>query len=699
MQALGQSDSCVQTRTCPRYGEELRPEHAPTADPCSKCGLAASRHRRRRRLRGAYFEAYNRDHGSRSGDHVRRIIAIDGEGYTTKKGAHRYTYLAACDEDGLVDELRNDVGLRADQVFAWLCGLPAGALLVGFSLGYDRTKWVESWPDAPIWRLMHPEDRRGESGPLPVEWGGYKVNLVSSRMTVRSLETGAHRTIWDVFKFYQSSFVKALTRWNIGTQAERDHIAKEKKRRGRFSGIRKEERVYCQTECRLLARLVRALIDAHEAEGLRLQSYFGPGSTASVILRELKADEHNARVPGPMKLGVMCAYFGGRFECSRVGPVCRQRLYAYDLASAYPAAMVQLPCIQHARWVRVNNAAAEWCLVRYRIEPHKDACPAWGPLPHRLPDGNIVFPVQSAGGWAWGHEFRAAQKLHPGVKCLEAWQLVRECACGQPFAKRIRELYERRVAWGSSTAGIVLKLALNSLYGKSAQRVGKGRFRCMVRAGLITSLTRARLLEAILAAKDPWDILELATDSVLSTRALPIEAPGLGGWTRKPWHGGVFLMRPGLRFALDGDDEKSTAARGVGTRTLHKNRARVLRQWEREPMTPVTLATPSFFHGAKLEVRRTLAEDVSDDERAYLYTRGEYYGRWTDETRTLRYTPTPKRELVTPDFRLTPWALPMGAGCESMPYGSVDQSELADALDSLRELEEDQPDAGGLALL
>lgn len=681
---------------------QTRPEHTPQGDPCRSCGVTAASHRRRSRKRGAYFKTYDRAHGDRHGERERAIVAIDGEGYTLKSGAHRYTYMAASDEEGLVAEVENRAGLTAKQVFRFICALPKGALLVGFSLGYDRTKWVETWPDAAVWRLMRPEERQGESGPLPVSWEGFKVNLVSTRMSVREKETGQRRTVWDVWRFFQSSFVKALERWKVGTEKERALIAREKARRGNFKAIGRREKAYCQLECRLLACLVRQLVDAHEEEGLRLQSYYGPGSTAAVVLKE--HGEQRAVYPREMAHAVMCAYFGGRFETSRVGPVTAKRLYAYDIASAYPAAMTELPCLRagHGRWTWKPEGPGmrlarkgEVALVRFRVEPHKDACAAWGPLPHRMPDGNIVFPVVSAGGWAWNEEFAAACMLHPGVRSEGAWVWERSCDCEPPWRKRIVELYERRLAWGKAARGLVLKLALNSLYGKSAQTVGKGRYRCMVRAGLITSKTRAKLLRAVALAGDPWNVLELATDSVLSLEPLHLESKGLGGWERKPWEGGAFLLRPGLRFPLRrGGDLEQTAARGVGSRTLHKNRLKVLRAWEREPMAPVTLRTPSFFHGARLSVRKTQGGE---------YRRSDEYGVWTSERKKLTFSPMPKRAALGTRagsaIRLLPWELPLGEGCRSVAYGTVEQSQLADDLDAMRELEDDQPEAGMLRLL
>lgn len=665
----------------------------------------------RSRNRAAYFRRYNRKAGRRasaaeqSGE--RLILGIDGEGYTLPGGAHRYVYMAASSKAGLVSDVRNPKGLTADEVFRWLLTLPKKALLVGFALGYDRTKWVESWPDDRVWRLMRPDKRQGKSGPLPVDCEGWRVNLVATRMTVKRQDDPADgRTVWDVWKFFQSAFVKALDRWDIGKTAQRRFIGKQKERRGNFRRIGKTEERYCQLECSLLAELVGVLLAAHEEAGIKLRAYYGPGSSAAVVLEEMAADVQKARVPERMAHAVACAYFGGRFECSRVGPVLplrgRKRLYAYDIASAYPWAFTRIPCLDphHGTWVRRKSGSLKGrhpiaTLVRFRVDPHAKAHPAWGPLPHRTPKGDILFPLESAGGWAWLPEFRAAKKLHPGVKALETWTWRNTCECEPPFEARVRELFARRKQWGKTARGLVLKLLLNSLYGKSAQRAGKGRFRCMVRAGLVTAMTRARLISAVCSAAGSWDVLELATDSVLSLSPIPelkavTKDPALGAWEEKSWQGGVFLLRPGVRFPLRGSIDQ-TAARGLGVKALHKNRRKVLRCWARQPMASVTLATPSFFHGSKLSVRSNRAEDE--------FTRDALYGRWTSETRTVSYKPTPKRSAVEPDFKLTPWRLPRGKGCESQPYDSKVQSAIGDELDRMRELQDDQPDQQPIAIV
>ena len=423
------------------------------------------------------------------------IIALDGEGYTKRSGAHLYTYVAASTEKHLVSDFYNPRGIATSELFDWLLSLPRAHLLVGYSLGYDRCKWLEGLPDAMIHALHRPELRaRPETAgapPMPIRWKNrYNVNLLSTRLDVsRPGVKHSARTVWDVFKFFQCSFVKALRAWGIGTPAEVARIEAMKARRGNFTRIGPRERRYCQEECRLLAALVRELARVHESEGLELRTFYGPGSTASLVLgrcgaqeqtRAQKKAQDKKRGGGKaLRFAIACSYFGGRFECSHVGPVPGP-LYSYDIASAYPYALAQLPCLAHGRWKHVidpvgiaNALSAGVACISYRIDAVAGAPQAWGPLPHRMPqkvktaEGKkllkaIVFPVSSAGGWAWSVELRAACKLHPGIALLEAWVWQPTCKHAPPFREEIVRLFLRRLQVGKGTRGIVLKLALNS---------------------------------------------------------------------------------------------------------------------------------------------------------------------------------------------------------------------------------------------
>jgi hypothetical protein len=124
----------------------------------------------------------------------------------------------------------------------------------------------------------------------------------------------------------------------------------------------------------------------------------------------------------------------------------------------------------------------------------------------------------------------------------------------------VRALYDERRRLGSNTRGYPLKLGLNSLYGKMAQRSGRGPYHDVVSAGLITAITRARLIEAL--GQDPHFVVMLATDALFSTKPLSLDkGEGLGEWEEKVWPD-LFIAKPGVYWSPS-DLEKSVKSRGA----------------------------------------------------------------------------------------------------------------------------------------
>jgi DNA polymerase type B, organellar and viral len=804
---------------------DARPEHVPQGDPCVRCGLPPSEHRTVR-LRDEYYAMYQ---GRNSGviaerrknyqrtpqaRAVRRawrklnpedrvIIGVDGEGWTDREtGEHHYSYMCASTSEGRYWEVEgiDGKGLKTEAIFDFLLGLPQLSLIMGFSLGYDKTKWIEGMPAISIHFLNHPELRPGKWGPRGIWWSKYRINSISTKFTLElvskrilddqsAIESSRHVIVWDLFRFFGKAFVPALKDWKTGSTEELEAIQKMKDDRGNFNGIQDREKLYCRAECRLMAQMATTLVQAHDDADLKLRTYYGPGSTASIMLGKMDAKGNKAPIPDEMKRIVDMSFFGGRFEHSWVGPV--RGMWSYDIASAYPFAMTQLPCFKHGQWRLVKRPTvrqieeAKAASVHWRL-PMTDSVRiveqslgeklqkvvkvagraaerAWGPFPFRLMDGNILFPVVARGGWVWKQEYLAALNsgVFPNVECTEAWLWESDCSCPPPFAKPVADYYCLRLEWGKDGKGLVVKLGLNSDYGKLAQRVGHPPFQDIVSAGIITSTCRGMLLTAAGYAKDPWSITGFATDSIQSTEPLDLPAPPitgtedkarekgkfpLGAWDGSGQNSGedTFLIRPGMRFKINCSRcaapvnrctcapcpkcrksatecmcSAKTAARGIGVRTLHNNRVKVLEAWEDIPCGDIHVQQPPVFWGSKscirpdtrtretLELLLTGRIDLKRvlDAMAGGFVRDEKYGRWlTPEPRRLSYSPLPKRPRIvdssstTSARRMLTWALDDSQG-ESLPYGVTEVSEIVRELQELKMLESEQPDQGGLQSL
>lgn len=592
----------------------------------------------------------------------RYVVGLDGEGVGRRP--HRYTLLAWSNVDGTrAGHLEDSHGLSTLECLEFVTALPCAARVYGYYLGYDWTMMLADLPDRDVYRLLRPELRAltGEGGNFSeVPWKHFRLHYLAGMMRVRNTRTRRRVTIWDVGNFYQCTFVEALRKWQI--RAPVDRIANMKAKRSRFTAKQRQSiREYCLDECSALASLVEELNSAHQKAGVPLTRWFGPGSTASVALKQLNIQRKRGEHPPEVLDAASRAFFGGRFEHRGIG-VYNGPIYGYDLVSAYPAATLRLQCLEHASWTRKTSErflnGCKQALVRWRLQAttHEQW---WGPLPVRLPRGSIVFPRSGASGWCWRDEFLAARDHWPNVEFCEAWILRSSCKC-QPFAK-VAQWFRERKKLGKEGRGIVLKLALNSLYGKLAQSVGHPPFASRIWAGMITSATRAALLRAI--AQNPEGVLCTATDGIYSTVPLDLDVGSeLGQWEEKRAER-IVLVRPGIYWT-----DETVRARGIGRGALPPEQREAILEALAAGEDKVMLPPVTRFGGAKECVYRTQEK----------FKRSERYGQWYEQPCRISFDPRPKRG---PGFAL--FDLP---GVESVPFDVRMQSPEAMQLMRAEEL-------------
>ncbi len=657
-----EGDPCVHCRK-PAAQHQARSYHKPQGNPCKVCGIPASKHvTDKARAARERRDAAREDRGFKS------IIGVDGEGHDLPDGRHIYTLLSAVDESGtVVGEVENQKGLSAHEILPMLLALPKNALKFIFMGSYDWTKIIEDLTLNDIFYIMHPESRRARSckkcqkqfgkddtacpkcghdqtrattklryvskdkhgTPLNVafDWfnGSFTVrDLSMSRHSSDSEAPKARQTkVWDCFKFFQCSFVKAIKLWKIGTPEQWARIESMKSKRGAFDVEDPAEiRAYCREECMLLAQMMRQVLLACEGAGIKLKQYHGAGSIASALLNMHEVKRYLGppleSLPKSLRHAVMSAYFGGRFENSVVGAVL-EPVYNRDIFSAYPYALSRLPCLACGVWKRDKTGkldkarSATLAVVRFRVKEASVStrrAMAWAPLPCRSAEGSISFPTGFE-GWAWMPEIEAALRGWPElIEVLECWTYTTECE-HKPFGW-IPAAYRRRFEWGKDGKGIVMKLGLNACAGKTMQNQGDPPpFKSWVLGGMITATTRSQSLDAICAAEDRWNVLAIATDGVFATEDLKLpegantgtgdlEKP-LGNWGSEVHQDGVFFVKPGMYFDEAGSIMR---ARGIGREELNKRKGGLFQKfedWDRESELKIEVNSRRFY-GARSSV-------------------------------------------------------------------------------------------------
>lgn len=580
------------------------------------------------------------------------FVAWDGEGVTVRR-KHRYTML--CNSYG--NHIYDANGIRTLAALHFLCDeakRDKRANHVCYGASYDVNMILGDLGSHQVARLawegvLHYSDFRIEYRP--------RKELMVTRYKGRHVSKNRDVTmqLWDVIGFFQCRFTQALDAWLHDVDEDTlSFIADMKSKR---SGFAKEDVAtvlqYCLKECDLLVMLMTRMRNKMRPVQLIPTRWDGAGAIGQKLLQNHKVPSFSGEAPPAAMKASQHAYFGGRIECVRYGNR-EDSVFSHDIRSAYPSAMRSLPCLAHGRWshsrsksVR-NDGAFRLCHLRWSF----DSIGAIHPLPWRERNGAVFFPARGE-GWYWQPEVMACADFRRGMyDVVEAWTFHPQCD-HTPF-RFVEDVYtqRQRMRAAGHDAHIVLKLALNSLYGKLAQKVGwdreenkPPRYHNLMWAGMITSTTRAMLYR--LAMQHPERIIAFETDGLYSTvRHECEEGESLGQWDVQA-HDGITYLQSGLYWLCD-NDEWWSKSRGLSRDipTSHRDsaltRKRVLRHWQ----------------GGEWEVQvtenrfRTMATAVVSPER---FTE---WRQWCDDTKTVTTIPRGKRMALPSDLRSGRWMEP-----------------------------------------
>ena len=507
--------------------------------------------------------------------------AWDGEGENGK-----YTLLA--NSDGKYIESRQ--GLSTERCLNFLVenGADNYHINVWFAFGYDVSMILKDiplhsvYPDEPTLEKLH---RLGK-----LSWKGFDITYFPGK---KFFVRRGKRTFvsYDTYSFFQKKFTTTTQEW-LGEIAE--IIQRGKEERENFANWPIEDIVaYNSEECRELIAVMHKFRESLKSANLSLTSWHGPGAIASIWLKNNNIKVHMAPMPEAMQENVLRAYFGGRIEIAAWGHA--ERVYHYDINSAYPRALCDCISLAGLDW-RLTPGAPEkpftLCHVKWDIKAlHSPGPYQWGPLPYRMYNGSILFSPKGE-GWYWGVEALAAQRRFPNeVEIIEHWEPVGNIV--YPFRVPVMRDAAQRLAWKKQKfAGHVpLKLALNSLYGKLAQKKGfweNGKYspppyQCHAWAGYVTAFCRAMINDALAMADGK--VVCVMTDSVWSLVPLDLKiGEGLGEWEYAEEDVSADFAGAGLYQAYDSSGnirDKEYKSRGFSIEQGGKLDYReIIRGWE-----------------------------------------------------------------------------------------------------------------------
>lgn len=611
----------------------------------------------------------------------RQFVAVDGEGGNVPEALtlfdsvnfdpanefpvrHQYLSLRAGAE-----LLETGRPLMWWECFEFLCSQPRNSIPTSYFFDYDVTMMIRTLPEERARRLLTPALREYNAQgqhmfALPVDCTAptgvtYQIDYMPHKeFRVRRLGEQKWYIISDAGQFFQSSFLKTLEKWDIGTPEEQEMIRKGKSMRADFAGFTDEIRAYNAMECMLHEQLMTQFRSVCEETGYVPRKWQGPGFLASAMLERHgvpRRDDIPILANDQFYNLALAGYYGGRFETTAAGPV-RGCVYQYDINGAYVHLLRGLPCLLHGTWRRVRNRP-RGSLWFGKVHFNHSGGGYLYNLPVRLKNGNIQYPKEASGVY-WSCEVEAAEAHGTEIQFSEGWVYQSSCDCR--WFNFVDAYYAERVRLGKSAKGYVLKLAGNSIYGKLAQSIGYAPWANPVWAGLITAGCRAMLINAYSQAPDQCYML--ATDGLFMGTRLDLSiGTGLGEWEETVHEDGIFIVQPGIYYT--GAEAKS---RGVERGRIGELRPLFERQWE------LFIASQGIDHTVPVPVDTFITAKVA-------LQRGKWSlaGTWVRDDRDISFIWQNKRKWgvsfteTAGEHAGTVRSVPHNGGpeVESVPYG------------------------------
>lgn len=294
----------------------------------------------------------------------------------------------------------------------------------------------------------------------------YTVRVMSDkRYGIVIANDATHRRVRvvDAAAFYPGESLDSLSRMlDVGRKVE-----VETKRFTRADMDNPLFLTYARQDAYLTRRIGEYIVDLHETYDVPT-CITAPHFAARVFRRHFL----HATIPLPdpeLEQAGLYSYHGGKNGYYLPGPKHLANVYSFDITSAYPEAMRQLPDIEHSQWEWRDDGAylpglhgIVWIRARYT------SCTYRGIMRHK----NEWHESGLIEGWTTTYELDAAlERGECEIEKTHGWYMVGEP--GGPLVAYVDRFFEqKRTATGA--ARNAAKLFLNSLYGKFFQKVPLG---------------------------------------------------------------------------------------------------------------------------------------------------------------------------------------------------------------------------------
>lgn len=495
----------------------------------------------------------------------RKIIAVDTE---TENG----NIFLIADSTGRLLDLEDII---FEKIADWLL-YHEGSWIFCWNLSYDAECILKLLPESILKSYKWKHE-------LEFTYKKFVIHYIDKKkLTIRKGKHTVH--LYDIMQYYEEkSLVKAYSK-NIKKRLDSKYL-KTKNTRSYFTSYyyrrhKKEIRNYCIMDCVLTARLAEHWIGTfHAVFGIYLDNWISSGYLAEKVLINNFVDiPRFNESPYAIQELARNSFYGGRFELIKKGFI--GECYLYDINSAYPYSLTKIPDIRNGKWVSGKKINPKAKIGFFFVQAKVSDKVKISPFPFIKKNRTICYPSGKFKTFVTLAELLAVGN-DPEIKysIIESYQFIPNSTCTYPFKKFIESQYDRRHLMKEEHNPLehAIKVILNSIYGKTAQKTGKriGNMFNPIISATITGISRAQLYSFVKSNNLENDVVAFATDSIACQKKIPnLDSKKLGEMKLdKSANDVIFLSNGFYRFnkkwknrGIGYDNERKIEIEHLGTR-------------------------------------------------------------------------------------------------------------------------------------
>lgn len=380
---------------------------------------------------------------------------------------------------------------------------------------------------------------------------GFTVSIIDNKsLTITKGKNSA--SFYDIMQFYPEKKLAEAYQKHIGKldkkyldmKSQRESFSKEYYRKNR-----KQIREYCIKDCILTKELSEHWIELFfEAFGFYASRWLSSGYLAEKILIK-----NNIVIPlldeTPEDVNEIAtnSTFGGRIELVTRGFV--SNVYLYDIKSAYPFALSQIPQITKGTWFQSTRLNKNSLLGFFKIRCNIPKTKHISPFPFHSKNGKTVYANGQFITFVTLAEIKACEDSS-WYDILDSWQYIDDNP-EYPYKEFIELLYQKRqkLKQEKNSLELPFKVILNSIYGKTGQgeRINSrmGNMLNPIIFSTINGMCRAQIYKFIIDNKIERIVCMIYTDAITTTENLNLQSEKIGNFSLDV-EGEAYLLQNGF---------------------------------------------------------------------------------------------------------------------------------------------------------